>query len=60
MWPRTDLIELLGIAHPLVQAPMSGIAPPMLAAAVSNAGGLGSIGSAGYPLAVVREQVATL
>ncbi|MGC2199673.1 MAG: nitronate monooxygenase, partial [Stellaceae bacterium] len=42
------------------QAPMSGIAPPMLAAAVSNAGGLGSIGSAGYPLAVVREQVATL
>jgi NAD(P)H-dependent flavin oxidoreductase YrpB (nitropropane dioxygenase family) len=24
MWPRTDFLELLGIAHPIVQAPMSG------------------------------------
>jgi len=38
MWPRTDLLELLGIAHPVVQAPMSGFTPPALAAAVCNAG----------------------
>ncbi len=60
MWPRTDLLELLGITHPIIQAPMSGFAPPALAAAVCNSGGLGSIGSAGVPTAAVREQVAAL
>ncbi|MEE9249962.1 MAG: nitronate monooxygenase [Alphaproteobacteria bacterium] len=44
MWPRTDLLELLGIEHPIIQAPMAGSATPALAAAVSNAGGLGSLG----------------
>jgi nitronate monooxygenase len=60
MWPRTDLLELLGLAHPIVQAPMSGFAPPALAAAVCNAGGLGSIGCAGIPPERVREQVVAL
>jgi len=60
MWPRTDFLELLGIAHPVIQAPMSGFTPPQLAAAVSNAGGLGSIGCAGLPPALLREQVASL
>ena len=60
MWPRTDFIELLGITHPIVQAPMSGFTPPALAAAVCNAGGLGSIGCAGQAAAVVRDQVAAL
>jgi NAD(P)H-dependent flavin oxidoreductase YrpB (nitropropane dioxygenase family) len=46
MWPRTDFLELLGITHPVIQAPMSGFTPPQLAAAVCNAGGLGSIGCA--------------
>ena len=46
MWPRTDLIDLLGITHPIIQAPMAGSTTPALAAAVSNAGGLGSIGCA--------------
>ncbi len=44
MWPRTDLLDLLGIDHPIIQAPMAGSTIPALAAAVSNAGGLGSIG----------------
>lgn len=43
---RTALTELLGIEHPLVQAPMAGAATPELAAAVSAAGALGSLGSA--------------
>lgn len=38
------LIELCGIALPIVQAPMAGVSTPELAAAVSNAGALGSIG----------------
>ena len=46
MWPQTSLTELLGIACPIVQAPMAGFSTPGLAAAVSNAGGLGSLGSA--------------
>src|SRR5215813_6151695 len=60
MWPRTDLLELLGLTHPIVQAPMSGFTPPALVAAVCNAGGLGSIGCVGQPSNVVREQVATV
>jgi len=34
----------LNLQHPIVQAPMAGTATPRLAAAVSNAGGLGSLG----------------
>ena len=44
MWPRTELTELLGIEHPIIQAPMASASTPELAAAVSNAGGLGSLG----------------
>ncbi|WP_266169567.1 NAD(P)H-dependent flavin oxidoreductase [Dyella subtropica] len=46
----------LGIAHPLIQAPMSGSTTPALVAAVSNAGGLGSLG-AGYlePQAILEQ-----
>ena len=60
MWPRTDFLELLGITHPVIQAPMAGFAPPALAAAVCNAGGLGSIGCAGVPPATVRDQITAL
>jgi NAD(P)H-dependent flavin oxidoreductase YrpB (nitropropane dioxygenase family) len=38
---RTPLCNLLGIEHPVVLAPMGGAVGPQLAAAVSNAGGLG-------------------
>jgi nitronate monooxygenase len=39
-----DLRDLFGIEHPIIQAPMAGSTTPELVAAVSNAGGLGSIG----------------
>lgn len=42
MWPDTRLCDLLGIEHPIIQAPMLGTTTPAMAAAVSNAGGLGS------------------
>ncbi len=43
----TALTRLLGIEHPILLAPMGSAAGGRLAAAVSNAGGLGMIGS-GY------------
>ena len=38
------LLELLEIDAPIIQAPMAGVSTPEMAAAVSNAGALGSIG----------------
>ncbi len=46
MWPDTRLMDLLEIEVPIIQAPMAGSDSPELAAAVSAAGGLGSIGCA--------------
>lgn len=44
---RTPLTELLGIEHPILSAPMAGVAGGALAGAVSQAGGLGLVGG-GY------------
>ncbi|TAM01347.1 MAG: nitronate monooxygenase [Paraburkholderia sp.] len=41
---KRTLLTLLGIEKPIIQAPMAGVSTPELAAAVSNAGGLGSLG----------------
>ncbi len=41
---HNDLLDLLAIRLPIIQAPMAGVATPELAAAVMNAGGLGSLG----------------
>jgi nitronate monooxygenase len=38
------LLQMLGIRLPILQAPMAGVSTPAMAAAVSNAGGLGAIG----------------
>jgi len=40
---KTALTERFGLSHPIIQAPMAGTSTPALAAAVSNAGALGSI-----------------
>src|SRR6218665_2404123 len=45
--PWFRLAARLGVEHPLIQAPMAGVSTAEMVAAVSNAGGLGSIG-AGY------------
>jgi nitronate monooxygenase len=39
----TGLVAQLGLAHPIIQAPMAGVSTPAMAAAVNAAGGLGSI-----------------
>src|ERR1700712_4072738 len=42
---QSPLTELLGIGHPIVLAPMGGVAGGRLTAAVSEGGGLGMIGA---------------
>ncbi|MBO0741643.1 MAG: nitronate monooxygenase, partial [Hyphomicrobiaceae bacterium] len=53
------LCRLLGIRYPICQAGMYQVAYGALAAAVSNAGGLGVIGSAYMPPARLREEIRT-
>jgi nitronate monooxygenase len=55
---RTALTELLGIEAPIVLAPMGGAVTPELAAAVSNAGGLGTLALSWSTPDDVRSQVA--
>ena len=54
---KTKVTELLGIEYPIIQGGMAWVAEYHLAAAVSNAGGIGLIGAASAPPEVVREQV---
>ena len=56
--PRTALCDLLRIEHPILNAGISAGAGPELAAAVSNAGGLGVVGMSGFAPDRLRERVA--
>lgn len=54
---KTEITELLEIKSPIIQGGMAWVADFHLAAAVSNAGGLGIIGAGGAPAEWVREQI---
>lgn len=54
---KTEITKLLGIEYPIIQGGMAWVAEYHLAAAVSQAGGLGIIGSGGAPASWVREQI---
>ncbi|MCI9541454.1 MAG: enoyl-[acyl-carrier-protein] reductase FabK [Lachnospiraceae bacterium] len=54
---KTRITELLGIQYPIIQGGMAWVAEHNLAAAVSNAGGLGLIGGANAPGEAVREEI---
>ena len=54
---RTPITDLFGIKHPIILAGMNVAAGPGLAAAVTNAGGLGVIGGVGYTPKVLQRQV---
>lgn len=54
---KTRITELLGIEYPIIQGGMAWVAEHHLAAAVSEAGGLGLIGGANAPGEVVREEI---
>jgi nitronate monooxygenase len=54
------LLETLGIDLPIIQAPMAGVSSPAMAAAVSNAGALGSIGVGATDAAGARRMIAAV
>ena len=54
---KTRVTELLGIKYPIFQGGMAWVAEYHLAAAVSEAGGLGIIGAANAPAQWVRDQI---
>jgi nitronate monooxygenase len=54
------LLKRLGIAIPIIQAPMAGTSTPAMAAAVSNAGALGSIGVGATDAAGARGMIGSL
>ena len=51
------LLARLGVRYPVIQAPMAGVSTPALAAAVSKAGGLGSIGVGAVAAPAAREMI---
>ena len=54
---KTRVTETLGIEYPIIQGGMAWVAEHHLAAAVSEAGGLGLIGGANAPGEVVRDEI---
>ncbi|HEX5957719.1 MAG TPA: nitronate monooxygenase, partial [Hyphomicrobiaceae bacterium] len=58
MWPRNALTERLNVRWPILQAPMGWLSTPALAAAVSNAGGLGGIGMWGFSAEDAERRIA--
>lgn len=60
MWPDRRILDLFGIAHPIIQAPMAGNTTPQMVIAVAQAGGLGSLASAQYTPTQAREAILTV
>lgn len=57
MTSTRQLLARLRIRHPILQAPMAGVSTPRLAAAVSEAGGLGSLGLGTVTPEAAAEQI---
>jgi len=55
-----SLLQRLGLRLPIIQAPMAGTSTPELAAAVTNAGGLGSIAVGAVKAAAAHEMITAL
>jgi len=60
LWSDSRLLDLLQTEHAIIQAPMASSATPAMAAAVCNAGGLGSLGCAMMDPAAVRGAITQL
>ena len=54
---KTEITKLFEIEYPIIQGGMAWVATAELAAAVSEAGGLGIIGAGGAPASGVKEQI---
>jgi nitronate monooxygenase len=60
MWPNRELLDLIGIDLPIIQAPMAGANGSTMAIAVSEAGGLGSLPCAMLDTAKVRAEIGVI
>jgi nitronate monooxygenase len=56
----SPFLRCVGIDLPIIQAPMAGVSTPEMAAAVSNAGGLGSIGVGSIDAEATRQMIAAV
>ena len=56
----SDFLKRIGIELPIIQAPMAGTSTPAMAAAVTNAGALGSIGVAAINATAARSMIAAI
>lgn len=56
----SPLLARLGLRLPIIQAPMAGTSTPALAAAVTNAGGLGSIAVGAVDAATAHDMIAAV
>ena len=57
MTAEQSILAALGVATPIFQAPMAGVSTPEMAAAVTNAGGLGALGLGAVGVAGARAQI---
>jgi nitronate monooxygenase len=60
MWRDRGVLDLFGVEHPIVQAPMAGAQGAAMAIAVSNAGGLGSLPCALLSPDQMRRELQTI
>ena len=58
MWYQNAFTDRLNLKWPILQAPMGWFSTPALAAAVSNAGGLGGLGMWGYSAEEAERRIA--
>lgn len=56
----TRVTKILNIKYPIIQGGMAWVATHKLAAAVSNAGGLGIIAAGNLPGDIIREEIKSL
>ncbi len=57
MWSDRRILDLFGIEHPIIQAPMAGAVASEMAIAVAEAGGLGSLPCAWLSVEEIRAQL---
>ena len=60
MWPNRQLLDLIGIDLPIIQAPMAGANGSAMVIAVSEAGGLGSLPCAMLDAAKTRAEIGVI
>lgn len=60
MWKENPITKMCNVRFPIILAPMSNVSTPRLVAAVSNAGGLGSLGAAYMSPEEIKEAIAEI